>query len=167
MKRAVDAIRYMLKQPDMEDGSFIYSLGLSLVFLLELDAEAYSSEIGGVVRLLVQRQKPHGGWGYANRPGGDTSMTQYGVYGLWTAEQHGYTVPDDVWRRALKWLTEVQDVGGAWPYQGEVPAMPERIAQTEVRRSMTEAAMASLYLAGNHYLVYDFREKKKSKFRRS
>ena len=162
VKRAVAAIRFMLKQPDLEDGSIIYSLGLSLVFLLELDPEAYGSEIGGIIRLLVQRQKSHGGWGYANRPTGDTSMTQYGVYGLWTAEQHGYKVPDDVWRRALKWLTEVQDVGGAWPYQGEVPTVPERISQQEVRRSMTEAAMASLYLTGNHFLVYDFREKKKS-----
>ncbi len=162
VKRAVEAIRFMLKQPNAEEPSFIYSLGLSLVFLLELDPEAYSAEIGGVVRLLVERQKSHGGWGYLHQPTGDTSMTQYGIYGLWTAEQHGYKVPDDVWRRALKWLTVVQDVGGAWPYQGQVPDVPERIAQADVRRSMTEAAMASLYLAGNHFFVYDFREKKKS-----
>ena len=162
VKRAVEAIRFMLKQPNAEEPSFIYSLGLSLVFMLELDPEAYSAEIGGVVRLLVERQKSHGGWGYLHQPTGDTSMTQYGIYGLWTAEQHGYKVPDDVWRRALKWLTVVQDVGGAWPYQGQVPDVPERIAQADVRRSMTEAAMASLYLAGNHFFVYDFREKKKS-----
>lgn len=162
VKRAVEAIRFMLKQPNADEPSFIYSLGLSLVFLLELDPEAYSAEISGVVRLLVTRQKSHGGWGYMHQPTGDTSMTQYGIYGLWTAEQHGYKVPDDVWRRALKWLTVVQDVGGAWPYQGQVPDVPERIAQADVRRSMTEAAMASLYLAGNHFFVYDFREKKKS-----
>ena len=162
VQRAVEAIRIMLKQPNEEEPSLVYSLGLSLVFLLELDPDAYSSEIGGVVRLIVKRQKAHGGWGYFNQPTGDTSMTQYAVYGLWNAEQHGYKVPDDVWRRALKWLTVVQDVGGAWPYQGEVPETPGRIAQASVRRSMTEAAMASLYLAGNHFLVYDFREKKKS-----
>ncbi|MBA4019140.1 MAG: hypothetical protein C0483_18390 [Pirellula sp.] len=162
VKRAVEAIRFALKDPETTEPSIIYSLGLSLVFLLELDPQAHTSEIGAIVRLLQKRQKAHGGWGYLNMPTGDTSMTQYGVYGLWTAEQHGFTVPDDVWRRALKWLTEVQDVGGAWPYQGEVPTKPERIAQREIRRSMTEAAMASLYLAGNHFLVYDFREKKKS-----
>lgn len=127
VKRAVRRYRSMLKQPNAEEPSFIYSLGLSLVFLLELDPEAYSAEIGGVVRLLVERQKSHGGWGYLHQPTSDTSMTQYGIYGLWTAEQHGYERPDDVWRRALKWLTVVQDVGGASPC-GQVPDVPERIA---------------------------------------
>ena len=73
------------KQPNAEEQSLVYSLGLSLVFLLELDPEAYSAEIGGVVRLLVERQKSHGGWGYLHQPTGDTSMTQYGVCLLYTS----------------------------------------------------------------------------------
>ncbi|MGC3966466.1 MAG: HEAT repeat domain-containing protein [Pirellulales bacterium] len=156
--RAIDAVRRTVKQHDVHDVTLIYSLGLSLVFLSELDPEKYREELGAVAQLLAQRQKRHGGWGYSNRPTGDTSMTQYAVYGLWSAGKQGIKVDESVCA-AQDWMTSVQDVGGAWPYQGVVPETPQRITQDDLRRSMTEAAMATLYLTGNHFGTFDFEPK--------
>ncbi|MBN8627889.1 MAG: hypothetical protein J0M17_20615 [Planctomycetes bacterium] len=157
--QAVQAIRQTLQSPDVTDVTLIYSLGLSLVFLSELDATTYRKELEALADLLTKQQKQHGGWGYHNRPTGDTSMTQYAIYGLWTAGQQGVAAPENVWTSATHWLLAVQDVGGAWPYQGAVPESGGRTRQEDLRRSMTEAAVASLYLSGNYFDVFDFRPK--------
>ena len=76
----------------------IYSIGLAIIYLCEIDAVAYRPEIEKLLKLLVFRQKPHGGFGYrvltdnSPSPQGDTSMTQYAVLGTWTAKRHGVDV---------------------------------------------------------------------------
>ena len=60
----------------------MYDLGLSIIFLSELDPELYRSEINALMKLMIKWQKPVGGWGYLEGPHidtGDTSMTQYAV----------------------------------------------------------------------------------------
>jgi hypothetical protein len=159
---AVEAIRQELAGSGGPDESHIYSLGLAIAFLAELDAETYHDELRGLVDRLLSKQRPDGAWGYANRGTGDTSMTQYAVYGLWNAAQVGVQVDDDVWNRVVAWLLKTQDPSGAWGYQGNIGEPGRRVAQAEMRRSMTEAALASLYLSGEHFGFWTFRSERPS-----
>jgi hypothetical protein len=154
---AVEAARRELAGGGVEE-SRIYSLGLAVVLLAELNEPAQRELLEGLVAMLVDRQKPHGGWGYPNRPTGDTSMTQYAVYGLWNAGRAGIAVEDRVWRQAIDWLTRTQDPSGGWGYQGNDPGGAALVRQTEVRRSLTEGALASLLLGGERFGLWQFGE---------
>lgn len=136
----------------------VYSLGLAIAMLAELDAPEHRELLQGLVDMLVGQQKPHGGWGYPSQPTGDTSMTQYAIYGLWNARQVGVQVDEKVWAKAVDWLLRTQDRSGAWGYQGVVALGSEPAPQTEIRRSMCEAALVSLYLGGEHFEVWSFRK---------
>lgn len=140
----------------------IYSLGLAMAMLAELDDERHRTELENLTKLLVSLQKPHGGWGYPGRSTGDTSMTQYAVYGLWNAARAGVAVDDDVWSRAVDWLLRTQDPGGGWGYQGTEGESDKLVAQSEIRRSMTEAALASLYLGGERFRLVRFGQEEPS-----
>lgn len=136
----------------------MYSLGLALIFLCELDAEAHRSEIDKFLGALAVAQKPHGGWGYPadhklHALTGDTSMTQYAVLGLWTADQKGIPIRNDLAQRVCVWLGKTQDPSGAWGYQGN-PAPGsgadfDRIEQKEIRPSMAVAGLGSIYMCAD------------------
>src|SRR5207245_2523253 len=79
-----------------DEASRVYSVGLATAMVAELDVDQHRAELEGLAALLVKLQKPHGGWGYPNQPTGDTSMTQYAVYGLWTAARAGVNVEEKV-----------------------------------------------------------------------
>jgi hypothetical protein len=136
-------------------GEDIYSLGIATLFLCELDTSIYAHEIEFFLQALQERQKPHGGWGYPNDPPGDTSMTQYGVLSAWTARQAGFTVPDEVIEKVANWLIRTQDPSGAWGYKGNDPGSFEKVAQSEVRLSLTTAALGSTLIAANLLGVID------------
>lgn len=160
VQAAVDAIRTAINQKGRPDDAYIYSLGLSLAFLVELDPDRYRTEIQEMVLMLTQSQLPDGSWSYPLRTDGDTSMTQYAIYGLWMAKTAQITVDDDVWIRAGNWVLRTQDVGGGWGYHPRDPGTFERVRQIDVRRSMTEAAMATLVLVGEHLGHWTFRTRK-------
>lgn len=155
--KALQAVRDEIQGRGVEE-TRIYSVGIALAFLAEHEPQQNREEIQRLVEMLVTRQKPHGGWGYPYRPTGDTSMTQYAIYGLWNAAQAGVTVDNEVWTRAVNWLLRTQDPGGGWGYQGNDPADSGKlIAQSEIRRSMTEAALVTLYLGGEKFGLWKFR----------
>ncbi len=84
---AISAIRTAMAPDEKVD---VYSNGIVIVFLCELDPKRYQREIQWYLDLLRQRQKDHGGWGYDgnsvegfNLVTGDTSQTQYGSLGYW------------------------------------------------------------------------------------
>jgi hypothetical protein len=133
-------------------------LGIAVALLSELDRPDQREQLQALVDLLIGLQKPHGGWGYPNRATGDTSMTQYAIYGLWNAVQAGIDVDRQVWAKAVNWLLQTQDPSGAWGYQGAVPIDGAAVRQQEIRRSMCEAALASLYLGGEQFDVWSFRK---------
>jgi hypothetical protein len=139
------------RSPDKIDED-IYSIGLAIVFLCELDARSYRNQIKQLVRTLQLRQKDGGGWGYPldtlNGKTGDTSMTQYAVLGLWTAAQHGVPVPPSVFVDVTNWLLRTQDPGGGWGYQGNDPGPGDfrRKPQTQIRHSLCAAALGCLYI---------------------
>jgi hypothetical protein len=153
---AVDAVRKEIANPNPDGSSVIYSTGLAIALLVELDAVRYRTELDGLVKMLLQRQKPNGAWGYPDRPTGDTSMTQYAIYGLWNAARAGVAIDNRVWEGAVDWLLRTQDPSGAWGYQGQEARGAELVRQFEIRRSMVEAALASLYLGGERFGVWRF-----------
>lgn len=147
--RAVDAIRKQIGNPGQLGSHVIYSTGISLVFLCELDPEEYRPEIQALVDYLMKVQKPHGGWGYLERTTGDTSMVQYALLGLWEAHYSGYEVPEDVIERATMWLMQTQDPTGGFGYQGVIGEISRPVPQESVSLVLTTAATGSLYICGD------------------
>ena len=133
----------------------IYSLGIAVLFLCELDTSKYAHEIKFFLKVLEVRQKPHGGWGYPNQPTGDTSMTQYGVLSAWTAREAGFAVRDELVEKVANWLIRTQDPSGGWGYQGNDPGDFAKVAQGDVRLSLTTAALGSTLIAANMLGVID------------
>ena len=147
---AVAAIRGAIQGHEpAKIGLDIYSAGLSVIFLVTLDPAAYSPEIQCLLDFLKARQKSHGGWGYPERPTGDTSMTQYGVLCLWEAKQAGFGIPQNSVEAVTTWLLKTQDPGGGFGYQGEPSATKARKKQADVRHSMTAAGLGSLFICAD------------------
>ena len=139
--------RAALKPADNHED--VYSLGIAVLFLCELDSSRYAHEIEHFLSVLQLRQKVHGGWGYEAQATGDTSMTQYGVLSAWTARQAGFTIPDELVEKVANWLIRTQDPSGGWGYQGVDPGGFDKVAQSDVRLALTTAALGSSLIAAN------------------
>lgn len=128
----------------------IYTTGLSIIFLVELDPDKYRPEIECLLTHLQRVQKPHGGWGYLDQPTGDTSMTQYAVLSSWEAQRAGFDIPQESVERVCDWLLKTQDPSGAFGYQGQISTKPgKRVPQSDVRHSLAAAGLGSLYICGD------------------
>lgn len=138
MKAAVEACQsFKAGNPEGKQvgNEYVYSAGLAVVFLCELNPSKYQAEIHYFLTSLQAVQRPYGGWGYPldNKDFGktaDTSMTQYGVLASWEAKRHGFVVPIDSIERVCGWLMRTQDPSGGWSYQGTDPGNE---SSTEVR----------------------------------
>jgi hypothetical protein len=131
-------------------GADIYTVGLSLLFLVEYDPVTFRPEIEKLLRHLATVQKPHGGWGYPHLQTGDTSMTQYAVLSMWTAANAGFDTPMGSWTKVTNWLLRTQAPDGGFSYQGNDPGKYEPIHQDEVYFTMVAAGLGSLYLCADH-----------------
>lgn len=130
----------------------IYSTGLCIIFLCNLDPSQYGSEIQRLLDYLYSVQKDQGAWGYAS--GGhaktcDTSMTQYGVLSSWEATQVGFRAPRAGLDEVMVWLLKTQDPSGQYGYQGTLSDTFKPVAQKDMKISMTAAGMGSLYIAAD------------------
>jgi len=153
IREAVEKIRQHLGNLDPKSvGLDIYSTGLSAIFLIELDPSTYEREIQCLMQSLVRRQKAQGGWGYPSGPHQktcDTSMTQYAVLSSWEAIQAGFDLNLDTIDNVAGWLVRTQDPSGGFGYQGIVATPPMRVAQGQVRLSLTAAGLGSLYICSD------------------
>ena len=161
IREAIDACREVTRQSFnqvMQDGIVVYQVALALIFLVELDAQQYRSEIEMILRWLLSMQKEHGGWGYPphnklHGATGDTSMTQYAVLGCWMAKQAKFQVSRDTFQRALGWLVRTQDPSGCWGYQGvdsgslTGPRVTQDLDRTSL--SLAAAGLGSVYMCAN------------------
>ncbi len=143
----------------------IYEAAVDLMLLEEYDKSKYKSQMEAIARYLVGQQAPEGYWEYPHRHvGGDTSITQYGTLGLWSAARSGIHIPLRVWEKAAQWLMRTQLQSGAFAYW-PVGSAKER-ARPEPRHSMTAAGVSALlicrlYLAGGEEWTPQQRQKKK------
>lgn len=127
----------------------VYSVGLSVILLVTVDPTSSGPYAPLVTRLFANlraRQKPHGGWGYPERPTGDTSMTQYAVLSTWEAAQAGYEVSLESIDAVAAWLLRTQDPSGGFGYQGNVTTTTALVAQSDVRASLSAAGLGSSYI---------------------
>ena len=94
-----------------------YEAGVDLMGLVAADREKYKDQIQIIADFLIREQKPHGAWDYSTGDSkGDTSITQYGVLGLWAASRAGVQVPMRVWDDAAQWHFRTQLKEGAFGY---------------------------------------------------
>lgn len=145
---AIAACRKFAEKVPTATGDRAYDAGLALIFLCEQNPAAYSTEIANLVQYFVVTQKPHGGYGYADRETGDNSMTQYAALGLWLAHQNGFDVPPETVGKLANWIISVQDPSGGFGYQGNV-ASEGRVGQSPMRLSLTAAGLCSLYVSAD------------------
>lgn len=140
VKEALAACRAEAKKPNPQKID-MYSNGLAIIFLCELDPRAHRQLIDFYLNLLMRRQKGHGGWGYNEKETGDTSQTQYAALSLWEAHNNGIRVDSSSAAKLTDWLIHTQTPEGGWGYQGKYSPKPTE--QEAVNPSMVAAAMGS------------------------
>lgn len=135
----------------------IYSTGIAVIFLCNLNPTKYKYEIIKLLKSLELRQKVHGGWGYPEKQTGDTSMTQYGVLSCWEGAKAGFEVNREVVERVAEWLLRTQDPEGNWGYQGQVndSITGPLVKQDPNRLGMTAAGLGSTYIVGDLLQLFD------------
>lgn len=120
-------------------GHSIYEAGVTILFLANLDPALYQSQIEAATGYLVSNQMANGAWDYNGRTAGDTSISQYGVLGLWEGENAGAKVSPQVWDRAARWFISTQSADGGWCYHPDEGARLNTL-------SMTAAGVGSLLI---------------------
>lgn len=148
---AVEACKAAAKPNVNQNNTPIYDLGIAIIFLCNLDPSKYHEEIQKLLDVLDHVQKPHGGWGYAGKETGDTSMTQYGALSAWEAVKVGFTVPRENVEGMTNWIIRTQDPTGGWGYQGKLPENSggPRVKQDRTTLCLTTAALGSSYAAAD------------------
>ena len=130
----------------------IYTAGIIVLFLGELDTDLYRRELDAFCRFLHKNQRSDGAWTYLtsgsadNYPSGDMSMTQYGVMALWTLHQHGFSVSGENTDRVGHWLALAQHPDGGYGYQTRISDGGKNVSRDGAKLSMTAAGMASVYV---------------------
>ena len=127
----------------------VYSNGLAVIFLSELDPAKYRNEIARFAGAMANRQKQNGAWGYDAYQTGDTSQTQYAALCYWELLQIGMAPPVDKIDACTNWLLRTQDPSGVWGYQGKDPGNFELVKQDKTSLSMLAAGLGSTMIFGN------------------
>ena len=127
----------------------VYSNGLAIIFLSELDPGKYRSELTRFAGALNNRQKPNGAWGYEGYVAGDTSQTQYAALSYWELLQIGMAPSVEKVEACANWLIRTQDPSGAWGYQAKDPGNYEPVKQQMTTVSMLAAGLGSTMIFGN------------------
>jgi hypothetical protein len=131
--------------PAQKGGHDNYEAGCVAMALSAAGGEANRREIEVVARYIIDKQLPNGAWDYDGQTGGDTSMTQYALLGLWEAAAGaGVEVPLDVWDRAALWLVKTQLADGGFEYHPPENAPANRAGHAT--HTMTVASWSSLYI---------------------
>lgn len=127
----------------------VYGISVAAVLLAEADPVAYRGDLETVLSWLVSVQKSHGGFGYLDKPTGDTSQVQYAMLALWTLHKIGLDVPTQTVEGAIRYLIATRDPTGGWGYQGVLPTGQGLVAQTGVTKSLATAGACSILIAGD------------------
>lgn len=153
VQEAVDACVNLCKREAKDIQTDIYSTGIAIIFLCEVDPSRYRAEIEKLLTSLNLRQKVHGGYGYPltdgnHGPTGDTSMTQYAVLSSWAAARSGVVeVPITHIEKVCNWLLRTQDPSGGFGYQGhDSGVVGRRVEQSSVRHPLCAAGLGSVYI---------------------
>lgn len=95
-----------------------YEAAVDIMALVALDRDKYLPQIQFIADFLLREQRPAGCWDYLGQDHqGDTSISQYGMLGLWAASRAGINVPPKVWDLSAQWHMRTQLKDGAFSYQ--------------------------------------------------
>ena len=125
----------------------IYAAGCELMLLeaAETHPGEHRAQMQLIVDFIVKNQHADGYWNYlGGDKGGDTSVTQYGVLGLWAAKRRGIDVPLESFERAARWLMAHQKSNGTWQYRPLVQRAPD-LSMTIAGTSTVLVAQRYLY----------------------
>ena len=127
----------------------LYQAGVEVNLLVDIDAVAYRPQIETIVGYLLAQQLPNGGWDYptGREGGGDTSVTQYALLGLWAGARAGIPIPVSVWDNAMRWHFATQLSDGGFAY---LPGTDDGNEGGASSKNLTPAALGSLMIAARH-----------------
>jgi len=133
-----------------------YNAGIAGLLFDTLGGEQYQPQLAALAKYIMAGQRANGGWYYPDLlPGqsvGDTSITQYALLGLWTAERNGVEIPKTVWSRAATWLVNCQTSSGAYAYHPD-----ENVNDGKTGRpSLQAAGTSSLFLCKRQLYPHGF-----------
>lgn len=96
----------------------VYEAGVDMMLLGTLSAEEFKPQMEAITRYLVSAQNPAGDWDYLkeSRDGGDTSMVQYAMLGLWEAQRAKIDFPLATVEKGAAWLMRTQKSTGGFVY---------------------------------------------------
>ena len=94
----------------------IYEAATDIMLLADANPGGNQSQIATITQFILQSQRPDGAWTYAGIKEADSSITQYGMLGLWAAERAGVRIPMSVWSNAAKWFVATQMKDGGFTY---------------------------------------------------
>ena len=154
IKLAADACKQVCAGEAKAIKEDIYSTGIAIIFLCNLNPSKYQAEIRKLMDSLESRQKRNGGWGYPLDhkdfgKTGDTSMTQYGVLSNWEVSKLGLRTSLDSVEQVANWLLRTQDPDGNFGYQGKESDGGKLVKQDSARNGLSAAGMGSLYLCAD------------------
>lgn len=134
--------------PSVRGGPDNYEAGCAAMALAAIGRETYANELAVIARYILNKQLANGSWSYDGVAGGDTSMTQYALLGLWEASNApGVTVPKQAWDKALQWLVMRQLPSGGFSYH---PPDPGNLAGQTPTHTMTVASLGSMIICRDH-----------------
>ena len=118
-----------------------YEAGVDAMALAAADKLKHREKIQLIANYLLKNQRVNGSWDYFGQEhGGDTSISQYGMLGLWAAARAGVEIPVKALDQAASWHLQTQLRNGAFCYQ------PLGV-ETSMKHSMTMAGVGSLGIA--------------------
>jgi len=125
-----------------------YDAGVDAMLLEAIDPVLYRPQLQMIADYLISIQRQCGAWNYSDVTidGGDTSITQYAILGLWAASRAGVEIPVTVWERAAKWHIDKQLNDGHFVYHPYDNPQDNDSDSQRPRLSMTVAASGSLLI---------------------
>ncbi|HBE72170.1 MAG TPA: hypothetical protein DDW52_28885 [Planctomycetaceae bacterium] len=138
------------------EDKFVYEVCVAGVLLASVDVGKYQPEVLQIREWLISIQKSHGGFGYVDRPTGDTSQVQYVMLAFWTMQQAGMDVPSDVVEACIDYLRATRDPSGTWGYQGII-GNGRLVAQEKISKSLGTAGVGALIIAGDMLGLFGIR----------
>ena len=122
-------------------GHYNYEAGVDAMALAAADKVKYRPQLQVIADFLIKSQHSNGSWDYLGADhSGDTSISQYGMLGLWAAARAGVEVPQRTLDLAANWHLRTQMRNGGFSYQ-------PLGGDTEIKHSMTVAGIGSLGIA--------------------
>ncbi len=118
-----------------------YEAGVDAMALAAADKVKYRPQLQVIADYLIKSQHSNGSWDYLGQDhGGDTSISQYGMLGLWAAARAGIEIPQRTLDLGANWHLRTQTRNGGWGYQ-------PLGGDTEIKHSMTVAGIGTIGIA--------------------